>query len=148
MKLVFNLPNKSMKDGGWAVPIGEVGVGLKLCRFIERPRPKCQCWVVMRLCLKLGFEIGWSFFFFLISWLGYQIAKKLTSLLLFKKKKMKKELTSDFRWWVLNFICLIESINFNQSVNYYTCVVAEQPNGPNPQLLTLVLANWGAFLLF
>ena len=54
-----------MKHGGWAVPIGEVGVGLKLCRFIERPRPKCQCWALTLVGV-----------YFLISWLEYQIAKE------------------------------------------------------------------------
>ena len=82
----------------------------------------------------------------MISWLEYQIAKELTSLLLLKKRR--KELLSDFRWSVFNFICLFigELINLNQLINNYICVVAEQPNGPNSQLLTLVLANCGALL--
>ena len=39
-----------------------------------------------------------------------------------------------------------ESINLNQFINNYICVVAEQPNSPNAQILTLVLANCGALL--
>ena len=75
-----------MKDGGWAVPIGEVGVGLKLCRFIERPRPKCQCWVVMRVHLLLGFVYE-------------NILTKMRIHLLAEYKNPNKGLDSDFFIW-------------------------------------------------
>ena len=70
----------------------------------------------MRLRLMLGFNIGWRFFFLII-----EVMKSAS-------------------------LAIGESINLNQSINNYICVVAEQPNGPNPQILTLVLANCGALL--